>query len=90
MCDAKTKMAAISFLRELPSLLQQTERHHYYNNVNNDNYFAVRTILQHFREEEDYDDLISFVGEIHDRLFQPLEQYNRLCICRLEGDDPWN
>ena len=53
-----------------------------------DNYVAVQTILQHCMEQEDCDDLIPILREIHDRLFRLLEHYNRVCVCSLEGDDP--
>ena len=50
-----------SFLRELPSLVEQTNRHLHCENVNivenmrrrlDDNYVAVRTILQHCMGQE--------------------------------------
>ena len=85
-----------SFLRELPSLLEQADRHHC-DNVNilenvrrrvDDYYVAVRAILQHCMEQEDCHDLLVILWEIHDRLFQLLEQYHRLCNFSMEGDDP--
>ena len=66
-----------SFLGELPSLVEQADRHRHCENVNilenmrrrlDDNYVAVRTILQHCMSQEDCDDLNLFLKEIHDRL----------------------
>ena len=85
-----------SFLRELPSLLEQAERHHC-DNVNilenvrrrlDDYYVAVRAILQHCMEQEDCHDLLVILRKIHDRLFRLLEQYHRLCNFSMEGDGP--
>ena len=86
-----------SFLRELPSLLEQADRHLHCDNVNilenvrrrlDDYYVAVRAILQHCMEQEDCHDLLVILREIHDRLFRLLEQYHRLCNFSMEGDGP--
>lgn len=86
-----------SFLRELPSLVEQANRHLHCENVNilenmrrrlDDNYVAVRTILQHCMGQEDCDDLNPLLREIHDRLLRLLKQYNTLCNCSLDGDEP--
>lgn len=101
MRTTTTKMAdgerVDSFLRELPSLVKQANRHLHCENVNilenmrrrlDDNYVAVRTILQHCMGQEDCDDLNPLLREIHDRLLRLLEQYNTLCNCSLDGDEP--
>ena len=86
-----------SFLRELPSLLEQADRHLHCDNVNilenvrrrlDDYYVAVRAILQHCMEQEDCNDLLVILREIHDQLFRLLKQYHRLCNFSMEGDDP--